>query len=184
MPAKLLPREDAVVVVVDIQERLLPAVEDPDELVARAVVMIRAAHVLGVPILVTEQYPKGLGPTVPRVREALGESYAPREKTSFSCCGCEAFQEALEATGCSHALLVGIEAHVCLLQTALDLAAEGLTVHVLADAVSSRKGLDRDMALKRLRQSGVLVETTEMAIFQLLEDASAPEFKQISKLVK
>jgi len=179
-----LTRDQAFLVVVDLQERLLPAMHRPDDLLARASLMIRGAHLLGLPILVTEQYPKGLGPTVEPIREALGDAYRPLEKTAFSCCGSPAFLEALQATQRSHPVLIGIEAHVCVLQTALDLAAQSFPVHVLADAVSSRQALDRDLALDRLRQCGVAVETTEMALFQMLQDASAPEFKDLSKLVK
>jgi hypothetical protein len=179
-------RDRAVLAIVDIQERLLGAL--PEErrasIVERALVAVETALVLGVPVLVSEQYSKGLGPTVAPIRERLGDAFAPVEKLAFSCGRSPGFREALENTGRRQVILCGVETHVCVLQTALDLQREAFEVFVAADAVASRRDLDRDVALALLRQAGVVVGTTEMFAFQMLECAGTDEFKKVARIVK
>ncbi|MBJ7520819.1 MAG: hydrolase [Solirubrobacteraceae bacterium] len=176
----LLKRDRAALVVVDVQEGFRPAVERFDEVVAQTVKLVRGARELGVPVIVTEQYPKGLGATVSEVADHLPDDSDPIEKTVFSAARAEGF----ELAGRGQAIVVGIEAHVCVSQTAHDLMADGIDVHIVADAVSSRAPEDRDRALARLERSGATVTTTEAALFELLERAGSPEFKFIQSLVK
>lgn len=176
-------RSDVALLVIDLQERLLPAILQGDRVVEQSRKMILAARLLGIPIVATEQYPRGIGATRADVREALGEGEVV-EKLTFSCCGAETFRARWEAIGRRVALLCGIETHVCVLQTALDLLEGGGDVIVLADATGSRRAEDRDVALRRLRDAGATVATVESAIFELLERAGTPEFKEALKLVK
>lgn len=181
-----ISRHDAVLAIVDIQERLLGALAEDRRaaVVERALVAVDTARVLGIPVLVSEQYPKGLGPTVAAIRERLGDQFDPVEKLAFSCGRSPEFRLALERTGKRDVILCGVEAHVCVLQTALDLKREGFRVAVAADAVASRRDLDRDTAIALLRQEGITIGTTEMFAFQMLECAGTDEFKQVAKIVK
>ncbi|MFH0911882.1 MAG: hydrolase [Planctomycetota bacterium] len=188
--ASLLSAERAVLVVVDIQERLLPVISDGQEVAANTVRLIRGAKELGVPIVLTEQYPKGLGPTVPKVREAVEEARAASRKvayvakTAFGCTGDEAFVRALKELGRKQVVLCGIEAHICVLQTALGLIAEGYETFVAADAVGSRKMSHCILALKRLMQAGATLAVTESVLYEMLRDSGHPAFKAICRLVK
>lgn len=173
----------AGLVVVDIQERLLPAIWEKERVVRNSVLLIRSAAVLGVPVFATEQYRKGLGNTVPEVAGAV-EVFAPREKLAFSACGAEGFVEALRAKKVSDAILCGIEAHVCVCQTALDLLAEGFRVYVAADAISSRTAENHRLGLDRMRDAGAVIVSTEMIVFELLGRAGTEEFKKILGLIK
>ncbi len=182
----VIRRENAVLAVVDMQERLLNAFEPERRatVVQRAGLAIDAARVLGLPVLVTEQYPKGLGRTVQEIRERLPEGTTPVEKLVFSCSRCEEFRTALDGTHRRDVVLCGVEAHVCVLQTAVDLLREGFRVLVPADAVASRRTLDWRVGLELMRHAGAVVGTTEIFLFQLLERAGTDEFKQIARLVK
>jgi isochorismate hydrolase len=142
-----------------------------------------AARRLDVPIIATEQYPKGLGPTLPDVRAAL-DGVQPLAKTSFSCCGAEGFLDRLRALGRTEVVLVGIEAHVCVLLTALDLIAAGFRVSVVADAVCSRKPERQEIGLAQARQAGAVITTTETVVFQLLGRADTEVFREVSKLLR
>ena len=178
-----LNRSDAQLVVVDVQERLLPLIHEHESVVSQCIRMIRAARVLDVSTLISEQYPAGLGNTTPALLDAAGD--APRaEKTAFSVCRDEATRNPILNRPQKQVLLIGIEAHVCVLQSALDLLAAGAQPYVLADAVSSRRAFDRDVAFDRLRSAGVVVTTVESAIFELLEFSGTNEFKQILPIVK
>ena len=148
--------------------------------------LVRGAHILGVPALVTEQYVKGLGPTVEPLRAALEETggYRPIEKNCFSAHGCEAFAAQFAALDRRQILLAGVEAHVCVYQTARDLLAAGANVWIVADAVSSRTARNRDIALQRLTAEGAKLSSTEMALFEMLVTAGTEEFRAVSKLVK
>ncbi|MBZ0254206.1 MAG: hydrolase [Candidatus Methylomirabilis sp.] len=183
-PARLRA-EDAVLVVVDLQERLMAAMpEDRRASVTRnAGILLAAARALGVPVLATEQYPKGLGPTIPEIAGALGDA-RPIDKLDFSACGEPRFREALSATGRKQAIVVGVEAHVCVFQTVVDLVDAGLAVHVPADAVASRTEESRRVAEALIREAGGVVTTTEAAAFQLVGRAGTDAFKIVSKLVK
>jgi nicotinamidase-related amidase len=180
----VLSRANAAVVVIDMQERMLAAI--PEDARARVLkhtsTLLQSARTLGVPVLATEQYSKGLGHTVAEI--AAGLTSAPVEKVSFSCSRTPAFRDALAHTGRRSAILAGVETHVCVLQTALDLTRDGYHVFVPADAVASRRPLDWTTALALLERSGIVVGTTELFLFQLLEVADTDEFRAISKLIK
>ncbi len=183
MTVPRIARDSTALLVVDIQERFLPVIHDAEAIVANSVVATRAAQELGLPTFVTEQYPKGLGVTVPQVVEALGEAYRPVEKTAFSACGAE-IGGSLRKADTQSVLLVGIEAHVCVLQTGLDLLDAGYQVFPVANAISSRDPDNRALGLERLSQSGATLISTEMLIFELLGDARDPHFKTLQSLIK
>lgn len=178
-----LRRDQTALLVVDFQERLLPAIHDQENVVAAAVQLIQGAHELGVPILVTEQYPRGLGPTVEPVRTALGE-LPPFEKTAFSAYGAGGLPERLRELGAADIVLCGIETHVCVCQTALDLLDAGFRVFLPVDAMSSRTPANRAAGLDRMRQAGAIPVSVEMVVFELLTRAATDEFKRVLKLVK
>ncbi len=174
-----LRREGTVLVIVDVQERLVPAM-DPQ--VSRQVrTLSEAAKILHLPVITTEQYPAGLGRTV---AELVSEKDSAVEKTSFSCCGEEAFLTRLEKEKARQVLLTGMEAHVCVFQTLLDLQGRGYQVHLVRDAICSRSKTDYGTALESARAAGATVTTTEMALFQMLGQAGTPEFKAVSALIK
>lgn len=171
----------SVLVVIDVQEKLLAAVPTGPALVREVGFLLDAAALLGVPAVATEQYPKGLGPTVPDLARRLPADRPA--KTAFSCCGAAGFVEQLKAAGRRQAVLVGMEAHVCVLHTALDLLAGGCEVFLPADAVASRSAFDRDTALRRLERAGAVLTTAEATAFEWVGDASHPQFKPLSRLV-
>jgi nicotinamidase-related amidase len=181
LPPALCP-ESTTLLVVDLQVRLLPAIHEADRCVEACRRMIEAARVLEVPVICTEQYPAGLGPTCAVIRESLGETPVI-EKTRFSSC-VDATVTRLRRLDRSGVVVVGIESHVCVQQTVLDLLRLGFTPYLCADAVSSRRPLDRDMAIARMREAGAVVTTTESVIFELLGEAGTDRFKQILKIVK
>ncbi len=171
-----------VLIVVDVQEKLLPLVHGWRSVLVNIVKLVKAAKILRIPIVATEQYPKGLGRMVKELSELLEAQ--PLEKTTFSCFGAPGFEEEIRRLSARELIIAGIEAHVCILQTALDALRRGYRVVVPADAVGSRRELDWRIALERMRAWGVDVVTAEMLIFELLRDAARPEFKDILKLVK
>jgi len=179
----LLKKENTLLCIVDIQERLHPHIRANKKLTDNTKILIGGAKALKLPIVVTQQYTKGLGETIPEIREALGR-FTPIEKTSFSSFREPMFAETLKQSGKSIILLAGIETHVCVQQTAIDCAEAGYTPVVIEDCVSSRKKMDRRRALKRMEQSGILISTYESVLFELLKEAGTPEFKAISALVK
>lgn len=183
-PTPKLDRTRTAVLVIDIQSRLTPAM--PPETLARVIKYTRAlagaARELGLPVLATEQYPKGLGPLLPEVREVLPS--APLEKVHFSCGADPAFAAALERTGRRQIVVCGMETHVCVFQTVRDLVAAGYEVHVCADAVSSRTEEHRRVGLELCRTAGAVVSLAETAIFDLLHRAGTDEFRKVSALVK
>ena len=183
-PKVKLDRAKAVVLVVDVQERLAPAIEPGAyaRILKYSKALIGMAKELGLPVLATEQYPKGLGPTVRELAEVLPAP--PLQKTHFSCGADPAFASELEATGRRQVIVCGMETHVCVFQTARDLAAAGYEVHVCADAVGSRTEEHRKVGLELIREAGGIVTTAETAIFDLLHQAATPEFKKVSALVK
>ena len=179
----LLHREQTALVVVDVQEKLLHAMHDADAALRNVRILVEGANILGVPVLVTEQYPKGLGPTVGALADVLKD--APRyPKLSFSCLGDEPFLAALEALDSEQILICGVEAHVCVAQTALDVLDHGWMAAVAADATSSRKARHCEWALDRLRRAGAVVTCAESALFEMLGSAGTEEFKAVSRLVK
>jgi nicotinamidase-related amidase len=183
MSVTRLGAAEAQLVVVDLQGRLLPYIGDHQAVVAQCTRMIRAARELELPITVTEQYAKGLGPTAAEARAAAAD--APRlEKLTFSAWRDIPTRERITALGRKQVLLVGIEAHVCVLQTALDLLEAELVPFVLADAVGSRRAFDRDVALERMRSAGIVVSTVESAIFEMLDRCDTELFKRILPIVR
>lgn len=183
MKARRLDRDDVLGVGIDLQERLIPAMAGKEALEAAWVKWINGLRTLGVPVIVSQQYTKGLGETIPSVREALAsEQYF--EKRSFSAMGAEAFRKAVKDSGKKTILIFGIESHVCMQQTALDLMEEGYRVYVIEDACSSRSLHDHEMSMRRLAQAGAVITTFESALFELLDTSESPDFKAISAIVK
>ncbi|MCO6465758.1 MAG: isochorismatase family protein [Bradyrhizobiaceae bacterium] len=178
-----IDRSHVMAVAIDIQERLMPHIFRNAELTPRIVALIKGLRILGVPIMVTEQYSKGLGHTIPPVAEALGE-FRPLEKMTFSACGHPDIQGAVLGSQGHYVICFGIEAHICVLQTVLDIKAQGRQPILVHDAVSSRHEFDIQVAVNRMRHHGVIVTTVESLLFEILGSANAPEFKQISEIVK
>lgn len=182
MPA--VPRlnaADSVLVVVDVQDKLLAAVPTATSLVASVGFLLDVANLLEIPARNAEHYPKGLGPTHAEIARRLPPD--PPAKTAFSLCGAAGFQDALDALGRRTAVVVGMEAHVCAAMTALDLLAADYTVFVPVDAVASRFAVDAETALRRLDKAGAILTTAEAVAFEWMRDATHPHFKAISKLV-
>ena len=181
-----LEREQSVLLVIDVQEKLMPVIDGADEVIRNLERLVRGCHILGVPVVITEQYVKGLGPTVEPVRRALEETsgYEPIEKMCFSADGCDAFSARLAALGRTQVLVAGVETHVCVYQTVEDLLARDLSVSVIADAVSSRTPRNRELALQRFVSDGAKLSSTEMALFELTVYAGTDEFRAISRLVR
>lgn len=179
----MLDRTQTALVVIDFQEKLLPKIARQEDLVPRALRLIQAARLLDVPVLWTEQYPRGLGRTVDAVARVL-DGVTPTEKTAFGCLGSAAFQSALGSVARRQLLVTGIETHVCVLQTALGALEQGYEVYVARDAAGARCTDEHEAALARLAAAGVILVTSEMAIFELLQDAAAPEFKELLPLLK
>ncbi|KAF0178628.1 MAG: isochorismatase hydrolase [Nitrospirae bacterium] len=179
----LIDRNHVALVIVDIQERLVPAMSVKDGVIKNCRHLIEAARLLAFPVLVTEQYPKGLGTTIAEIKDAL-PAYRPIEKTSFSCCGEPTFIKAIKAIGKRKLLLTGMETHVCVLQTALDLMIEGFEVHLVKDAVCSRTKANWLTGVEFMRDAGAVITSTEIVLFQVLKAAGGDEFKALSKLIK
>lgn len=179
----MLTKDGSLLVIVDIQERLAVAMTEKERVVSNTLHLVESARLLGLPLLITEQYPKGLGPTVPDVRNTV-QTYSPIEKITFSCCGEKFFMEAVQETGKKQIILVGMETHVCVLQTCIDLLREGYDVHVVSDAICSRTKQNYKIALEYMRDAGAVITCTETVLFQLLIKAGTEEFKAISKRIK
>ena len=177
-----LIRDEAVLVVIDLQERLLPVIDGAERVVHNAIRLLKGARLLEVPVLWTEQ--EKLGATVPAVRDALPMGASPIRKLTFNCLACAGFDAALGRLGRRTLILTGVETHICVLQTALAALEGGWAVHVVADATSSRAPLDREVALDRLRQAGAVVTTTETVLFELLGEAGTEAFRRILPLIK
>lgn len=183
MEKLILDRTNVALVIIDIQERLVPAMGQKDTVIANCQHLIEIAKLMQIPTLLTEQYPKGLGPTIPEIRDALAV-YAPVVKTSFSCCGEPAFADALKTTERKTVLLTGMETHVCVLQTALDLMNQGFAVHLVRDAVCSRTQDNWQTGVEFMRDAGAVITCTETVLFQLLKTAGTDEFRAISKRIR
>jgi nicotinamidase-related amidase len=179
MPARMLDRDRAALVVVDVQEAFRPAVVGFERVAENAGVLIEGARTLGVPVIVTEQYPKGLGHTVPEVAAHL-DGGDPIEKVCFSAARADDF----DLAGRDQVLLCGIESHVCVSQTAHDLLDRGVEVHVARDAVSSRSEENRELGLHKMEQAGAVVTSVEAALFELVGTAGTPEFKTVQELIR
>ena len=180
----LLDRERACLVVVDVQTRLLGSIHEADVTVEQIRKAIRGFRIVGAPVLVTEQYRKGLGETEPTIAAAVGDATEPIEKMSFSCAAHPPFLDQLAESGRTQVVLCGIEAHVCVLQTAVQLVSRGYETYVLADAVSSRTPRNVEIALRRMEQSGVRHTSVEMSVFEMLHLCGTPEFKEWLAVIK
>ena len=178
-PARVLDRGRAALVVVDVQEAFRPAVLDFERVAAATATLVRGARILDLPVIVTQQYPKGLGATVPEVAEHL-DGVEPIDKVCFSAAAADGF----DLAGRDQALICGIESHVCVSQTAHDLLDSGVQVHVARDAVTSRTEDNRELGLHKMEGSGAVVTSVETALFELLGAAGTDEFKQVQALVK
>jgi len=176
-----LTASHGALLIVDAQEKLLRAIDGRDRILINALRLVRAARILEIPVLATEQYPKGLGPTIAELADLIPDRPA---KTAFHCLEAPGIAEGLAGAGVRHVTLAGIEAHVCVAQTALELLRLGYRVQIPADAVGSRFAIDREYALRRLEHAGAVVSTTESALFEWVGGSDHPKFKEISALVK
>ena len=179
-----LDADKAVLVVIDVQERLVPAM--PEDIYLRlrntVAVLVEVAGLLGLPVVTTEQYPKGIGHTVPELAAACNETVI--EKVSFGCCGEATFLEAMKNTGRTQVLITGMEAHVCVYQTVLGLLEDGYYVHLIRDAICSRNKMDYLAGVANAGQAGAVVTTAETVMFQMLQESTHKQFRAVSKLVK
>lgn len=176
-------KEDSLVMIVDYQEKLMPFIDCNEEILERACVLLKGLELLEVPMMVTRQYPKGLGDTITTIKE-LTKGAPIYDKIAFSCYVDEAIKKAVKDSGKKNIIICGIEAHVCILQTLIDLQEDGFQVILVEDCISSRKANDKEIALIRGRAQGAYITTTESILFELLKYAGTDVFKQISKLVK
>ncbi len=178
-----LKAKGTFLLIVDVQERLARVMERREQVEESINVLIRLANLMDMPIVLTQQYTKGLGPTVGALADNL-EGTEPVEKIDFSCCGEDNFVKAINAVGRKTVLLTGMESHICVLQTALDLLEMGYNVHVPWDAVCSRNDGNRDRALSFMEKAGATITSSEAAAFQILGKAGTPEFKEISSMLR
>ncbi len=176
-------REDTSAILIDVQEKLMPHIFEKDQVTERIITLIKGLEVLKIPVFVSEQYRKGLGVTIASVKEALGDSETI-EKLSFSCLDQVQFREKFSPAAKKNVIVAGVETHVCVLQTALDLLADGYTPVLVKDCVSSRKEMDKKTAIKRMQAEGAIITTCESILFELCRFADNDSFKAISKLVK
>ncbi len=174
---------DTALLIIDIQDRLAAAMRHKEQVVNNCLHLIELAKLMSIPILVTEQYPKGLGPTLPEIKEAL-PVYAPIEKLSFDCCQEPGFLEKIAALGKKKLILTGMETHICVLQTCLGLMKEGFSVQVIQDAVCSRTKRNFNTGMSFMDRAGAVITCTEIVLFQLLQKAGSENFKIISKRIK
>jgi nicotinamidase-related amidase len=179
----MLTVDNSVLVVVDVQGKLAQLMHEKESVFANISRMIKGAKVLGIPVLWTEQYPEGLGATIPELANLMTGNQ-PLVKDTFSCWGDENFVNALKATGRKGVFLTGIETHVCVYQTARDLLAKGFEVELVVDAVSSRTAANRELGIARIKDMGAGVISTEMSLFELLRIAKGDKFKEILRIVK
>ena len=177
-----MDRDDTALVVIDLQEKFLPVIHNIKEVISNAEKVIKIFKILKMPIMITEQYPKGLGKTVESISNLIETE--PIEKISFSCFGEERFLESIGRYNMKNLVLVGIESHVCVSNTAIDAIKRGYVPYVVVDATSSRKKIDYEISLKRMVQEDIYLTTTEILPFQILKKAGTPEFREISKIIK
>jgi nicotinamidase-related amidase len=179
----MLNVENTVLVVIDVQGNLAQLMHEKDLLFENVQKIIKGAQILAIPMVVTEQNPRGLGPTVPEIAYLLAD-IEPIDKMSFSCCGSARFMEELRATSRKQVLIAGIEAHVCVYQTTMELLHLGYEVQIVADAISSRVASNKEIALGKMSAGGAALTSTEMALFELLRTAESGKFKEILRIVK
>jgi len=173
-------RDKTVFVLIDLQEKFIPVMHGIDSVVENTNILLESAEIMGVPVLVMEHYPKGLGKTSEKIKLRKSKKF---EKIAFSCFGCDEFADKIKDPDITDLVIFGIETHICILGTALDALDKGLRVHVVADAVASRTENNKSIGLTRLQQAGAYIVSTEMILFQLLKVAGTDEFKKINGLV-
>ncbi len=179
----MLRSGDSALLIIDVQTKLAPLMHGKESLIENIRRMILSCRALEIPMIWAEQNPKGLGPTIPEV-SGIMDDLEPIEKMTFSCCGSREFMRKLESVGRKQILVCGIETHVCIYQTAMDLLRLGYDVHVVADAVSSRTATNREVALNKIRDLGASITSTETALFEIVRVARGPKFKEILRIVK
>lgn len=179
----ILKKESSALLIIDLQEKILPVIRNADNVIENTIKLIKGFKTLQLPIYFTEQYPKGLGSSSAKILSEL-EGYQAIQKMSFSCYGAENLFNEFKQKRLSQIVVCGVESHVCVQQTVLDLLANDFQVNVAADAVSSRREFDFMIALERMRTLGAEITTTESVLFELLEICGTPAFKEISKIVK
>lgn len=175
--------DNSCLMIVDVQGKLAQLMHEKEQLFRNLEILAKSANILGIKILCCRQNPAALGDVIEQLTPHL-ETVAPIDKFCFSCCSADEFNATLEAAAAKSVILCGIEAHICVTQTALDLIDKGYTVHLIADAVSSRTAGNKEVALKRMSQAGAKISSTEMVLFELLKTAKHPKFKEIAKLIK
>lgn len=180
---KMLERERTVLVVIDVQGKLAQLMHEKDRLFKSVRALVQGARILGIPMLLTEQVPEKLGPTVPEVREVMSDC-EPIWKNTFSCVREGVFKEKLEALGRHNVIVAGIETHVCVYQTVRDLLELGSRVEIVTDAVSSRRAENRDIGLTRMKSEGAYLTSVEMVLFELQEVAEGEKFRELSRLIR
>lgn len=180
-----IARENTQAMIIDVQERLTPHIYDHENIIKKTVTLIKGLQALGIPIMLNEQYKKGLGDTLPEIRDVLeGDNKKSFEKVTFSACDNNDTWHHLAQQNRSTILLLGVEAHVCVLQTALDLLDNGMQPVIIGDAVGSRFPYDKKQAIRRIRRAGGVITTVETILFELCRSSEDPAFKTISNLIK
>ncbi len=179
----MLDTEKCCLVVVDVQGKLAQLMHERQVLFTNIQILIKSAKILKIPILWAQQCPENLGPTVPEIAELLADN-EPINKSAFSCCGDDIFNQRLNALALKQVILCGIETHVCINQTAVDMLRKGFDVNVVADAVSSRTPENKQIAINRMAAEGAKIVSVEMALFELLKTAEHPQFRQVARLIK
>jgi nicotinamidase-related amidase len=182
--SNILDIEKTALVIVDLQEAFRHPINEFAEIASRASLAVRGFQILDLPILITEQYPKGLGRTAEEIMFVLPDDFEVIEKSTFSSCGASSFVDKLRENKIEQIVLCGLETHVCINQTAHDLLNEGFAVHLMIDAVASRFTKDKESAISKMQISGVMPTTLEMALFELLRDSKHSKFKEIQELIK
>jgi len=184
----LMEKGNTVLLIVDIQEKLIDPIWNKDTMVSNVETLIQLARVFEMPILVTEQYPKGLGRTISRIADLLGDDYKPIEKVTFSCVGCDEFNEKADvlcSKGFHHLIVCGMETHICVYQTVRDLSEDGVcNIHVAADAVGSRSKENWQWGLELMREEGAFIKPTETIVFEMMARSGTPEFKAMLPYLK
>ena len=180
---RIIQKENCALLIIDIQEKILPIIYDSERIIANTLKLINGFKIMNIPVFITEQYPQGLGRTDSRILSVLPD-VKPIEKMTFSCYGSKELVDKLKVNNIARVAVCGIESHVCVIQTALDLTANEFQVFVAADAVSSRKLFDFEMSLRRMGANGVEISLTESILFEMMNECGTDEFRAVSKLVK
>jgi nicotinamidase-related amidase len=183
MTVSLLDQDNTVLVVLDVQERLMRVMCQKERVIDSITKLLHLSRLFSLPLVLTEQYPRWLGPTVPEVRELL-PAYEPIEKLDFNCCNVDPFNDRLESTGSKSIILVGVETHICIFQTCSSLLKRGYEVHVPQDAVDSRTCENWNVGLGLMRDSGAVITSTETVVYQILKRVGTKNFKEMLKIIR